>query len=197
VLFYRRVQGKEPRTGSLIDELGLREAAARAEADRLRIRIEELPEDLARAGKQASRLAIALEEVARVLEEPAAEESPARQDGRPTGRGTSLADRGGDGAAVAGGWRRAGAAPDSSGPAGGDGGRGPAAAGGAVRGHGRAATEKAKVEGLRSRLKLLAARHRRSQPYITTLPCPWCRGHWRLPRPAGRSHRRGLGWLIL
>jgi hypothetical protein len=29
------------------------------------------------------------------------------------------------------------------------------------------------VEGLRSRLKLLAARHRRSQPYITTLPCPW------------------------
>ena len=35
--------------GSLIEELGRREAAARAEADRLRARIEELSGDLARA----------------------------------------------------------------------------------------------------------------------------------------------------
>jgi hypothetical protein len=56
--------------GSLIDELKRREAAARAEADRLRSRMEELARDLAMAGEQASRLAIAREEVARVLEEP-------------------------------------------------------------------------------------------------------------------------------
>ncbi len=56
--------------GSLIDELRRREAAARAEADRLRSRMEELARDLAMAEEQASRLAIAREEVARVLEEP-------------------------------------------------------------------------------------------------------------------------------
>jgi predicted phage gp36 major capsid-like protein len=57
--------------GSLIEELRRREAAARAEADRLRSRIEELAEDLARAEEQVSRLAIAREEVTRVLEQPA------------------------------------------------------------------------------------------------------------------------------
>jgi hypothetical protein len=41
--------------GSLIEELRRREAAARAEADRLRTRIEELAEDLARAEEQATR----------------------------------------------------------------------------------------------------------------------------------------------
>jgi chromosome segregation ATPase len=56
--------------GSLIEELRRREAAARAEADRLRSRIEELSEDLSRAEEQVSRLAIAREEVARVLEDP-------------------------------------------------------------------------------------------------------------------------------
>jgi hypothetical protein len=72
--------------GSLIDELRRREAAARAEADRLRARIEELAENLARAEEQASRLAVAREEVARVLEEPAVAEPPAGQDGRPAGK---------------------------------------------------------------------------------------------------------------
>ena len=72
--------------GSLIEELRRREAAARAGADRLRTRIEELSEDLARAEEQASRLAIASEEVTRVLEEPAAAEPPAGQDGAPAGR---------------------------------------------------------------------------------------------------------------
>ena len=62
--------------GSLIEELRRREAAARAEADRLRTRIEELSEDLARTEEQASRLSIAREEVARVLEEPAVAEPP-------------------------------------------------------------------------------------------------------------------------
>jgi hypothetical protein len=39
--------------GSLIEELRRREGAARAEADRLRTRIEELSEDLARTEEQA------------------------------------------------------------------------------------------------------------------------------------------------
>jgi hypothetical protein len=72
--------------GSLIEELKRREVAARAEADRLRSRIEELSEELARAEEQVSRLAIAREEVARVLEEPAATEPPAGQNGRPEGQ---------------------------------------------------------------------------------------------------------------
>jgi hypothetical protein len=66
--------------GSLIEELKRREVASRAEADRLRSRIEELAEE------QASRLAIAREEVARVLEGPAATEPPAGQNGRPEGQ---------------------------------------------------------------------------------------------------------------
>jgi hypothetical protein len=83
LVFYRRVQGKEAAMGSLIEEIRRREAAARAEADRLRIRIEELSGDLARAEEQASRLAIAREEVTRVMEEPAAADPPGGQDGRP------------------------------------------------------------------------------------------------------------------
>ena len=70
--------------GSLIEELKRREAAARAEADRLRARIGELTEELARAEEQVSRLAITREEVTRVLEEPPAAD-PARQDGGPGG----------------------------------------------------------------------------------------------------------------
>jgi len=63
--------------GSLIEELRRREEAARAEADRLRARIEELTEELARAEEQVTRLAITREEVTRVLEErPAADGAP-------------------------------------------------------------------------------------------------------------------------
>jgi len=65
--------------GSLIEELRRREAAARAEADLLRSRLEELERDLARAEEQVSRLVIAREEVMRVLEEPDAAELPGRQ----------------------------------------------------------------------------------------------------------------------
>lgn len=73
--------------GPLIEELQLREAEARAEADRLRSRIEELSGELARAEEQATRLAIAREEVMRVLEEPPGDDPPAGQDGtKPTGR---------------------------------------------------------------------------------------------------------------
>jgi chromosome segregation ATPase len=68
--------------GSLIEELKRQEEAARAEAGRLRARIEELQQDLARAEERASRLVIAREEVTRVLGEPAAAEPP---DGRPAG----------------------------------------------------------------------------------------------------------------
>ena len=71
--------------GSLIGELKRREAVSRAEADRLRSRIEELSEDLARAEEQVSRLVIAREEVTRVLAEPVAE-PPAGQNGGPGGR---------------------------------------------------------------------------------------------------------------
>jgi hypothetical protein len=70
--------------GSLIEELERREAAARAGADRLRSRIEELAGELARAEEQVTRLAIAREEVMRVLAEPAGAVlpgSPAKEPG--------------------------------------------------------------------------------------------------------------------
>jgi hypothetical protein len=66
--------------GSLIEELRRRETAARAEADRLRARVEELSGDLARAEVRVSRLVITREEVTRVLEEPPAADA-GRQDG--------------------------------------------------------------------------------------------------------------------
>ena len=62
--------------GLLIGELRRREAAARAEADRLRSRMEELAQELARAEELALRLAIAREEVVRVLEQPDSAELP-------------------------------------------------------------------------------------------------------------------------
>jgi hypothetical protein len=68
--------------GSLVEELKRREAAARAEADQLRSRIGELTEQLARAEEQVTRLVIAREEVTRVLAEPSAAE-PARPSGAP------------------------------------------------------------------------------------------------------------------
>ena len=68
--------------GSLIEELRRREAAARAEADRLRAGSRSLSEELARAEEQVSRLVIAREEVTRVLEEPAgADRLPGRTAG--------------------------------------------------------------------------------------------------------------------
>jgi hypothetical protein len=143
---------------SLIEELRRREAAARAEADLLRVRLEELSADLARAEEQVSRLAIAREEVTRVLEEPAAAEPSAGQGGetlasrpaspigavtvppRQDGMDASVLPRAYrdllDVAADAGRPLRAGEFAAAAGlPAG-----------------------KAKVEGLRSKLKLLAAR---------------------------------------
>jgi hypothetical protein len=65
--------------GSLMEELRRREAAARAGADRLRSRIEELAEELARAEEQVSRLVIAREEVTRLLEGSAVADPPAGQ----------------------------------------------------------------------------------------------------------------------
>ena len=126
--------------GSLIEELGRREAAARAEADRLRARIEELSGDLARAEEQASRLAIAREEVTRVLEEPAA------ADAAPPGRTAAPAGKPGPaspiGAVTVPPWQEGAEASvlprsyqDLLEVAGG---RGAPAAGGGVRGRGRA-----------------------------------------------------------
>jgi len=145
--------------GSLIEELRRREAGARAEADRLRSRIEELSADLARAEEQASRLAIACEEVSRVMEEPASADPPARQDGRPAGKAKPVSRVG---AVTVPPWQEGSEASVLPRPhqdlleVAADAGR-PlravefAAAAGLD-------TKKAKVEGLRSRLKLLAAR---------------------------------------
>jgi hypothetical protein len=74
---------------SVIEELR-REAAARADADRLRSRIEELSEEPARAEEQASRLVIAREEVTRVWRSlPPGNRLPVRTERRRGRRGTS------------------------------------------------------------------------------------------------------------
>ena len=62
--------------GSLIDELQRREAAARAEAEELRRRIAELAEQLAQAEERLSRLVIARETVGEVLSEAGADAPP-------------------------------------------------------------------------------------------------------------------------
>jgi hypothetical protein len=144
--------------GSLIEELKRREAAARAEADRLRARIGELTEDLARAEEQVSRLAITREEVMRVLEEPPAAD-PARRDDRSGGE-PGHAPRIG---AVAVPPRQEGTEPSVLPRAYQDLLEVAADAGRPLRAAEFAAaaglsTAKAKVEGLRSKLKLLAAR---------------------------------------
>lgn len=153
--------------GSLIEELQLREAEARAEADRLRTRIEELSEELARAEEQAARLTIAREEVIRVLEEPSAAESPAAEgDPLAAGQGSRPMGRAGPvsriGAVTVPPWQEGSdtsvlprlhrdlleVAADAGRPL------------RAVQFAEAAGldTRKAKVEGLRSRLKLLVAR---------------------------------------
>ena len=63
--------------GSLTDELQRREAAARAEAEELRARIAQLTERLARVEERLSRLVIARETVEEVLNESGAETTPA------------------------------------------------------------------------------------------------------------------------
>lgn len=169
--------------GSLIEELKRREAAARAEADRLRARIEELSGDLARAEEQVTRLAITREEVTRVLEEPAAAEPPARQDGETSAASRPASPAGAvkvpprqedpdasvlprvyrdllDVAADAGRPLRAGEFAAAAGLPG----------------------DKAKVEGLRSRLKLLAARG-------WLAPAPG--GLFTLPDHAGKTVKPG------
>jgi len=145
--------------GSLIEELKRRKAAARAGADRLRSRIEELAEELARAEEQVSRLAIAREEVMRVLEEPAAAEPPAGPAGGPAGEPRTASPIG---AVTVPSWQAGAAAsalPRSYQDlldAAADAGR-PLRAGEFAAATGLA-TDKAKVEGLRSKLKLLTAR---------------------------------------
>jgi hypothetical protein len=145
--------------GSLIEELRRREAAARAEADRQRRRIEELAGELARAEERATRLAIAREEVTRVLEEPAAAEPPAGQGGGP---GEEPRPASPIGAVTVPPWQDGlevsvlpRAYQDLLEVAA-DAGR-PLRAGEFAAGTGLA-TDKAKVESLRSKLKLLAAR---------------------------------------
>jgi hypothetical protein len=144
--------------GSLIEELKRREAAAQAEADRLRARIEELSGDLARAEERVSRLVITREEVMRVLEEPPAA-GTARQNDGPGGKPGPASPIG---AVTVPPWQEGAeasvlpqsyqdlleVAEDAGRPL-------RAAEFAAATG---LATDKAKVEGLRSKLKLLAAR---------------------------------------
>ena len=143
--------------GSLIEELRRREEAARAEADGLRARIEELSGDLARAEERVSRLAITREEVMRVLEEPPADD--ARQDGGPGGTPAPASPIG---AVTVPPWREGAEAPvlpqayQDLVEVAADAGR-PLRAGEFAAATGQS-TAKAKVEGLRSKLKLLAAR---------------------------------------
>ncbi len=144
--------------GSLIEELRRREAAARAEADRLRARIGELSEELARAEEQVTRLAITREEVTRVLGEPPAA-GTVRQEGGSGGKpGPALPV----GAVTVPPWQEGAEASvlprayQDLLEVAGDAGRPLRAAEfAAATGQG---TEKAKAEGLRSKLKLLAAR---------------------------------------
>jgi hypothetical protein len=144
--------------GSLVEELKRREAAARVEADRLRTRIEELSGELARAEEQVMRLVITREEVARVLEEPpAADTGP--KEGVPAGKPGAASPIG---AVTVPPWQEGAEAPvlpqayrDLLEVAE-DAGRPLRAAEFAVATG--LATDKAKVEGLRSKLKLLASR---------------------------------------
>jgi hypothetical protein len=158
-VFYCRVQGKETAMGSLIEELRRREAAAREEAGRLRSRIEELAGELARAEEHATRLAIAREEVTRVLEDPAVAEPPAVLGGGPAGPPRPASPIG---AVTVPPWQEgleASVLPRAYQDlldVAADAGRPLRAAEFAVAAG--LATEKAKVEGLRSKLKLLAAR---------------------------------------
>jgi hypothetical protein len=144
--------------GSLIEELRRREAAARAEADRLRARIEELTEELARAEEQVTRLVITREEVTRVLGEPPAADA-ARHEGVPAAE-PGPASR--IGAVTVPPWQEGAEASllprayQDLLEVAEDAGRPLRAAEFAVATG--LATDKAKVEGLRSKLKLLAAR---------------------------------------
>jgi hypothetical protein len=144
--------------GSLIQELRRREAAARAEADRLRARIGELTEELARAEEQVTRLAITREEVTRVLEEPPAADT-APQESAPAGKPGPASPIG---AVMVPPWQEgteASVLPRAYQDlleVAEDAGRPLRAAEFAVA-TGQS-TDKAKVEGLRSKLKLLAAR---------------------------------------
>jgi hypothetical protein len=159
VVFYRRLRGRRAQMGSLIEELKRREAAARAEAGRLRSRIEELSQEPVMAEEQASRLAIACEEIARVLEEPAVAEPPAGRVGRPDWETPAASPIG---AVTVPPWQEGSEAsvlPQSYQ----DLVEVAADAGRPLRAREFAAaaglgTDNAKVEGLRSKLKLLAAR---------------------------------------
>ena len=169
--------------GSLIDELRRREAAARAEADRLRARIEELSQDLARAEEQVSRLASAREEVARVLEAPAVAGPAAGQGGGTAGKPGSASPIG---AVTVPPWQEGSEASvlprayQDLLEVAADAGR-PLRAGEFAAAAGLA-TGKAKVEGLRSKLKLLASRG-----WLAGVPG----GLFTLPDHAGKAAKPG------
>ena len=168
--------------GSLIEELKRREAAARAEADRLRAQIEELSGDLARAEERVSRLVITREEVTRVLEKPP-EADTARQEGAPAGKPGPASPIG---AVTVPPWQEGAEASvlprayQDLLEVAEDAGRPLRAAEFAVATG--LATDKAKVEGLRSKLRLLAARG-----WLAAVPG----GLFTLPDHAGKTVKPG------
>jgi hypothetical protein len=168
--------------GSLVEELECREAAARAEAGRLRSRIEELSEELARVEEQVTRLVITREEVIRVLGEPSVADA-ARRDGGP-GREPGPASP--IGAVAVTPWQEGAEASvlprayQDLLEVAADAGR-PLRAGEFAAAAGLAAG-KAKVEGVRSKLKLLAARG-----WLAGVPG----GLFTLPDYAGRAAEPG------
>jgi hypothetical protein len=169
--------------GSLVEELERREAAARAGAERLRCRIEELSQELIRAEEQVSRLVIAREEVARVLEEPAVAEPAAGQNGGPAAETRPASPIG---AVTVPPWREGSEEPvlprayQDLLEVAADAGR-PLRAGEFAAAAGLA-TDKAKVEGVRSKLKLLASRG-----WLAGVPG----GLFTLPDHAGKAAKPG------
>jgi hypothetical protein len=146
--------------GSLIDELQRREAAAREEAEELRARIAQLTERLAGAEERLSRLVIARETVEEVLIEDGAEASPAAvQDGPMGSRSGRLSPArvlavppwraGAEASALPQAYRDLVEVAEDAGR--------PLRAGQFAAAAGLS-TDKAKVEGLRSKLKRLAER---------------------------------------
>lgn len=165
--------------GSLIEELRRREVAARQEADELRDEIARLSERLARAGERLSRLEITWETVAEILggagtDQPAAGQEAGAADLAPAG--SPLAGGSPVGVVTVPPWRP-GLAQSVLPPSYQDLLEVLADAGRPMRARGIAAaaglsTGKSKIEGLRSKLKLLAGREWLAEdgPGLFTLP---------------------------
>ena len=177
------MQGKETADGVANRGTQAARGGFRAEADRLRSRIGELSLELAEAEEQVSRLVIAREEVTRVLEEPPGAELPGGQGSEPAGNPGPASpigmvtvppwQEGADASVLPQSYRDlVEVAADAGRPL-----RAAEIAAAAGLGTGRA-----KVEGLRSKLKRLAGRG-----WLAEEPG----GLFRLPEHAGKTPKPG------